>query len=172
MTAILETRVDASGDCANELFACYSVMAKTCKSLEKYVNASLVVKIDKMTKDGQQSFLESNKNDFRVLSLVWKTFFDTNSDKFSQDVYDNCFEKVLDCFGELLNDCHDVIPVLDFLLSCDAPERTVNGKATKKWFVLKLMPSLSGLITQESKEVRSRVRSLMGSVAPFLCSIC
>ena len=172
MKAILESRIGASDDCADELLSCYSLMSSTCKSLDKSANAALVVMIDKMTKDAQKTFIKNSKDDFHVLSLVWKTFFNYDSDKFNQDIYDNCFDATLDAIAELLNDPRDVLPILEFLSACSVPERTVNEKSTNKWFLLRLMPSLAGLITHESKDVRLCVQSLMVSVSSFLCSIC
>lgn len=172
MSAILSSKVDLDEGYGDELFSCYTTMSNTCKTLDKLVNGALVILVDKMTKEAQRQFIEKNRRDFHILSLLWKTFFNCDSDKFNQEIYENIFGLALDCLADLLQNSMDVLPILEFLGTCNVPDETVNGKTSSKWFLLKLMPMLTSLITHDSAEVRLCLQSLFLCISPFISSIC
>jgi hypothetical protein len=168
MRAVLEADLDVTQDFSDAVFAAFSLIARTCPDLEDLVDPALIAFFDRANRDDQKQFVLRNAQKFHIVSLIWAAFFNVNSEKFNNGVFENCFELVLRAVSEMLIQKESAELVLQFLLKCHVPARRIGGHETNDWFVLKLMPRLVEFIMDESQAIRARVRELLAEVSPVV----
>ena len=171
MKSILENSVKYDNSCAVKLFESYQQMAITCPQLRSKVNERIVELFDKVDPEAQVAFIEANKKDFELLSLIWTTYFDGNSPTLDMTLYGNCFDVTLSCVSELLADDKQTVTVLKFLENVTTPSRVLDGKASDRWFMLRLMPTLANLSNHASGEVRGAVQQALVSMSSYVAKL-
>jgi hypothetical protein len=128
----------------------------------------MIALFDSAKKENQGEFLVRNKERFEVLKLLWENFFAPESEKFSQEVYENCFGAALEGIAGLIAKPQSAELVIAFLQECRAPRRDVGAD---RWFLLRLLPVLVPLIHSESQAVRAGVEALIAAVAGDIAAL-
>jgi hypothetical protein len=168
MRVVLEAGLGVTQEFSDAIFTAFSLIAKTCPDLADLADPALIAFFNQANKDDQKQFVIRNAQKFDIVSLIWVTFFNIDSEKFNSEVFENCFELVLRAVSEMLTQKESAELVLQFLLKCHVPAKKIGGHETNDWFVLKLMPRLVELIMDDSQAIRARVRELLAAVSPVV----
>jgi hypothetical protein len=168
---VLDAPVPIESALADPLFSALAIIGITCPTLEAVVTSQMIELFDKTNKENQIEFVSRNQEKFEVLELLWERFFTPSSPKFSQAVYENCFNAALGGIAALLARPQRMEQVIVFLRNSRAPQREVGGVGIDRWFILRLMPVLVSLIHNALPAVRAGVEALIGSVAAIIADV-
>ena len=140
-------------------------------SLQEKARDSMISVLDKANKDVELKFIQENSKVVPKIILIWKTYFDPQSEYFNQTVYDNCFDYVLEVVGDILIGPHDEqsnqLLVLNYLLESRSPTTIIekSKKETNSYHLLKLMNPLTRLISSKNDEIRELVKKLFENIS-------
>jgi hypothetical protein len=171
MRSVCSFSVPANCPSSAELYAAYSQIVLTCPDLEATAAPPLVALLPDTPPDTQKAFITAHTGQLAFLTGIWPLFFAPESPKFSQALYDNCFDAVLKSATAHLENPDSQVPLLTFLQTAAVPERQIGALRSNRWFLLRLMPGLSALATHESREVRDLVQSILSGMTDLVASL-
>ena len=167
MKLLIETKIKVDDSSANNMIDFYTSMAKMWPSLQSSVNCALVLLIDKSKDESQKNFVLANSDNFQLIKLLWETFFDPDSEKFNEAVYNNCFDIAFGAIQKLLSDNSvDKLPILQFLAKSNLPTSDIgNFSRCHNWHLLKLIKIVNIYILSEDKEIRVSVKEIFDRIS-------
>ncbi|OHT06234.1 hypothetical protein TRFO_25793 [Tritrichomonas foetus] len=173
MKLFLEAKIEFDDSSAPDVFDFYTTISKMWPSLQSLVDSALVLLIDRANEKAQKKFVISNSSNFEILELLWLTFFDPQSEKFNQQVFDNCFNITFGAIEKLLqNSENDPLAILNFLSKSTLPPQNIGEiKNSNKWHLVKLMKYVIATVTSENKEVRIAAKEVLNQISDIIDTI-
>ena len=178
-TLFVDTKIIdfVDNESAPDVFDCFMNIVYKWTPLQEKARDALISVLDKADKDVELSFIRDNSKVVPKIILIWKTYFDPESDHFNQTVYDNCFDFVLEVIDNTLTgpsaDENNQRFVLNFLLDSRTPSVKIekSDKEVTNYHFLKLMTPLTKLITSKNGDIRELVKKLFEIISGIVSSM-
>lgn len=160
-----------------DVFDCFMAIVWKWPKLQDKARDALISVLDKADKDAELKFIKENSKVVPKIILIWKTYFDPESDHFNQTVYENCFDFVLNVIDDTLTgpsaDQNNQRFVLNYLLESRTPSIKIekSDKEVTNYHLLKLMNPLTKLITCKNDEIRELVKKLFEIISSIVSSM-
>jgi hypothetical protein len=126
----------------------------------------LIGSLPKVDPQAQKKFIHGMRNEIDLLLTVWQTYLDHNSPSFDKGLWDSCSSIILPLLLIYLrsNSERNILLVLDFIRTSQAPPKRIARVNSLKWHVSGsipfILPFLSSSNPTISRSAKSAVRSI------------